>query len=194
MTERSSKNSIVGIIGIAIPIAAIYLYTATVWTQFGYDSYFGIPSNYIGYSIRENILFSYVMWLSIEYFMATIHWYGWALIFILGTLAYWSPTLRKIILWIFAAFLLVSLFNFVKLGDMIARNKTDFFTIASECNTLGTTTKYVIPELHDSDALLVPYTTDENHHNKLIGGFVVKNLSELNCRIVEDYQIGKLEH
>jgi hypothetical protein len=41
----------------SLPVLTIYFYTATVLTQLGFVSYFGVPSNFVEASIKQNILY-----------------------------------------------------------------------------------------------------------------------------------------
>ncbi len=191
--ESRPKSSIMEIILAIASIGAICLYVATIFIQFGYNSYFNIPSEFISFSIRENTLFFRIFTQGLLLFLASIRWYLWMLIGILVALSFWSPKIRKVVYLALIAFAAVFLWRTVSLGELVAKDQSAYFMLADDCTAMGTTTKYFIPNFYNEKALLVPYTKNQNSQNIMGSGFIVKDLSQLPCTVVYNYQFGKIE-
>lgn len=173
-------------------LGAIYLYAASILTAFGYNSYFDIPSGFISYSIRENTIFFYILFLSLKLFVSSVAWYIWVLLAVLIILSFFFKIIRIISYFLLILFLLIFLGSTIKLGENIAKDTKDFFVPATDCALVASTANYIIPNFYGGEAIFVPYSKNDDGQNKMLGGFVVKDLSEADCRIIYSNNIGKI--
>jgi hypothetical protein len=175
----------------SIPALAVYFYTATVLTEYGYASYFKIPTNFISTSLSDNIIYFFQLFTAVKYQIGFIKWWAWLiLVFVILFIAFlyyshylWKKTLTLTGVVIF--FLLLG--GFFHFGGKLAANNAEFWIPASDCPPIGSDSRYIIPGFNESVAVFVPI--DQN--NKIIGGFLVKNLTELPCKL-EYKNIGRI--
>ncbi len=172
----------------SIPAIAVYFYTATVLTNYGFISYFNIPSSFIDASLRDNIVFFYQLVTVYGSILSEMRWYvgaalGLAAGFIM-LLCWYGNVWKGIFTTIGTVLLLLYLTTFFKLGGIIAAAQTSFLVPSSDCS-VGSS--YIIPVINGNQAVLVPI--DQNH--KMTGGFLVKNTADLSC-IIEQKDIGKI--
>lgn len=157
----------------------LYFYAITILTQYGFNSYFGIPSHLMEASIRDNIIFSF----SVLKTIASIDW--WILVSIsIGILIilYILQYLKFTKTFIITIVLLASIFGFYYLGQFIAKTKETFTIIQSTCLDEKENITYVIPAFYQTNALITPIYTNTN---KLTGNFIIKDISEPNCEIFD---------
>jgi len=175
----------------SIPIALGYLYAITILTQYGYYSYFNIPTNFIDASIPNNVLFGYSLIKVIWELLAEMPWWkgtligaGIALAVVLSHHFFHD---RKLILaWIGTGFAILFLSTSYSLGTIIAKAKTNFLVLSPECSTVGPAARYIIPDLYEGKAILVPI---DPISRKLQNGIVLRDLSSLPCGI-ENQEVG----
>lgn len=154
---------------------AVYLYVITILTQYGFSSYFGIPSNFIEASITANTIYFYTLLQAIVALAFAIKWW-WLLIIpvvIILSIVFQKHHIKSGV----TLLLLVSVYGFVSFGHLWAANQTAFLTLPNGCADGNASQKYIIPEVYNGQAILVPIDAD----NKLVGGFLVKDVASLNC-------------
>jgi len=172
--------------------SGIYFYAITILTQYGYNSYFNIPINFIEPSIRDNIIFSFSLSkiaIGVFHNLSLLILIGliitslilWFLIFV-GFIHKKIVTLGTIAILIFLCF------GFYNLGDFIAKTNTEFNVFPKECSLSKDNITYVIPTFLQTTAVIVPMYTDTN---KLTGNFLTRDTSELGCEI-QKKDIGKI--
>jgi hypothetical protein len=190
--SKRPRSSISEIILAVVSIGAVCLYVTTIFIQFGYNSYFSIPSEFISFSIRENTLFFRLLVEAFLLFLASIKWW-WILVVSIIIGGYFYAKIRKLIGLAVIVFVGLFMWRTISLGELIAQNQSTFFVLADDCTAMGTSTTYFIPNFYDGKALLVPYTKEQSDTKKIGSGFIVRDLSELPCRVVYNYHFGKVE-
>lgn len=178
----------------SIPIAAIYLYALSILTQGGYDSYFNIPSAFISASIVNNTLFAYLLFKAVEVVIIKIGWW-WILIvpilIILGFLSHiYLNDHRAIFIWAGTITAIFLLSIAISLGEHLAKERTDFLVPSPECPPIGSDSAYIIPDIYEGKAIFVPIT-QEATSARLGTGFMIKEISELPCKLVSK-NVGKI--
>ena len=176
---------------LSIPILTAYVYTLTVVTFYGFNSYFNIPANYIEFSIKNPILFFFDFSKLILVVLSQISGLAWLGI-IIGILVILALFMfSKIARWIIilGAILLVAYlpFGFYNFGTFLATMSTNFYTASSNCIPGATGDRYIAPTLFDTKAIFVPI--DENNHLK--NGLLVREVSTLTCQL-EKNEIGRI--
>jgi hypothetical protein len=168
----------------------LYVYTATILTQYGFISYFGIPSNFIEPSIRDNIIFFFTLIKGmVDVFIATPFLYGTILllivVFVVFTILNKIP---KILVLIATGFLLIiSIFAFYNLGGLLAQT-AETFPVLSNCLPGKDNVTYIVPAFFQTTAIIIPVTTDTH---KIIGSFFLKEAPGSDCEI-QNKMIGKV--
>lgn len=174
---------------LSIPIISLYVIGATILFQYGYNSYFNIPYEYIGASTINYTLFSYSIFNLALAVVKAIAWWEWLLIivgFLVAAFFYvFSRFWRIVISLAFGALLVWLLVSCVQFGEFIARHQTNFLVLSASCPPVGESKSYVIPMISNNQAILVPI--DENR--KMQGSFLVKDVSQLGCNI-EHKEVG----
>jgi hypothetical protein len=175
----------------SIPAIALYFYTATVLMQYGYASYFNIPSNFISASLSDNIIYFFQLYAAAQYEVGFIRWWVWivlGLIAIFIALLYFSNALwRKIISFAGTVIFFFMLLGFYSFGKSIGSLDTTFWMPSTSCPPIGSDARYIIPLSLGTDGVFVPI----DQQNKMTGGFLVENLATLNCKLVQQ-PIGKI--
>lgn len=173
----------------SIPGATIYLYALTILTQYGFLSYFNIPTNFITFSPVDSTLLAYNLFKLGLAIITLIHWWWWALFAIIIVIVIFFDK-EDIIAWTITTLSVLFLYNAVNFGNFIAKNQTRFLTLPSNCPSVveNATTTYVIPATYDTKIALVPVDTITR---KMTGGFFVKDMSKLPCQL-EYKEIGKI--
>jgi len=177
----------------SIPIFTVYFYAANILMQYGYISYFGIPSSFIEASIKDNILYFFSLSQVIFIFIGQLKWWI-ALLMILPIIIifdicnnniFWKKFFNVLLIILFVS----SLWFSYKLGKKIAEINTNYLTLDSSCVGLNDDHTYIIPNIYLSKMILTPIDLN----NKMIGGFVVKESSYLNC-LINYKQLGPIKH
>ncbi len=169
-----------------IPSLAIYLYAITILTQFGFGSYFGIPSAFVEASITANTVYFYILAQAMVKLVIAIKWWWILIVFI----SYWILKVfdENQIKYVAMIFMLISIYFFVSFGNLLASTQTNFLTLPNGCLDGNSSQRYVVPVVYQGEGIIVPI--DEN--NKMSGGFIVKDLSELNCRLKHE-EVGSIK-
>lgn len=175
----------------SIPAIALYFYTATVLTEYGYASYFNIPSNYISASLSDNIIYFYQLLMAGQYAIGLVKWWLWivlALIAIFIALLYFSNDFwRNYITLVGTVIFFLILIWFYNLGKGLGGVNATFWMPSASCPPIGTDSRYIVPISLGSDGIFIPI----NASNTMTGGFLVKDLTTLNCKLVQQ-TIGKV--
>jgi hypothetical protein len=170
-----------------IPIITVYLYAVAILTQHGFNSYFNIPSNFIEFSIKENIVYFFQLFQLALAIVGVMKFWMWIVVLVgaivIAILCFFDYVYEIIFTSILIGGALVGSYYF---GNFLAINTSTFYVPLSDCQLIGQG-KYIIPVFYDSKAILV--SIDEN--NKLGNGFMVKEMSDLSCKI-ELKNIGKI--
>lgn len=169
----------------SIPVISAYLYGVTILTQYGYNSYFSIPSNLIEASITQNFVYFFQLFQVASAIAGAMKWWMW-LVIILGALVtlffYGSHFIwRKVISVIGLGLICFMLYGSYNFGLLLARSTSEFYVPVVDCPSLDQGTRYIIPNFYQDKAILV--SIDEN--NILAGDILVKNLSELGCSTIK---------
>jgi hypothetical protein len=174
-----------------------YFYATTILTQYSYNSYFGIPTSYIEFSIKDVVIF----------FFDLLNIAKTVIVNVAGNLSFWALA-GLIIVSIFIGFLLifdlipksvnpifiiiftaVSFFGFYNFGNNIAKLTTEFRVIPAECISSEKNITYIIPSFTGTTAIITPIYTDSK---KLTGSFLTKESSSLNCEITKE-TVGQIQ-
>ena len=172
-----------------IPVLSVYFYAITVLTQYGYNSYFGIPSNFIEASIKENIIYFFQLFQIASSVAGVMRWWMWIVVVLsIGVVLYLSNFKYKTVASVLGTLLLVvALWNSYNFGSLIAKNTTNFYILPQDCISIENGKSYIIPSFYDGKAILIPI----NYDKKMAGGFSIKSVSELPCEL-EQKEIGKV--
>lgn len=170
-----------------LPTISIYLYGVTILTQYGFYSYFGIPSKYIESSIKENIIFFFQMFRLAKDVAGFMKWWVWIMlvvaitvIFLLYNSEAWYRKILNVLGIMALLFLLYGTYNF---GVLLGKTNTVFYVLGPECVSVEKPESYVIPDLTQDKLILIPI--DENR--KILGGFLIKDTSDIPCKIEMKY-------
>lgn len=177
---------------LSIPVIGIYCYIVTVLFQYGYNSYFGIPTAFIESSIKDNVLYLFFMYNIITSVVGSFDWLLWVLfvftlLLIVGPIFFWKHY-PKVLLLVSAIIIVFVTLYISKFGAYVARLSETFAVPSPECN-LKPHDSYIVPVFYQGKAIIVPY---DQATNKMKGAFIISSLSDTNCRL-EYKNIGKLE-
>lgn len=166
--------------------SGLYFYAITILAQYGFNSYFGIPSNLIEPSLRDNIIFFFSIFRAIT----KTHWIViiiaiTIIISVIYALNKYLKLSKKVII-ILAVIL--SIFGSYNLGSYVAKTNTKFSIVSSMCIPEQAGVTYIVPAFYQTNALVTPIYTGTN---KLTGGFIVKDISEPGCELYRD-EVGKI--
>jgi len=168
----------------SIPLITVYLYTATVLSQYGYNSYFNLPANFVEASIQKNITHFFDLLGFAQSVAGSMRWWAWIVAIVTTVvivLAYFSSYTYKVLVQIAATiFLLFVLSGTYGYGWRTAMETTQFFVPSSNCQSIGPDEKYVVPSFFEGKAIFVPYDKDTH---KMYGNFIVKDVAELGCAL-----------
>jgi hypothetical protein len=167
----------------SFPAIALYFYIATILTNYGFISYYNIPSSFLQASLSANIIFFYEFLTSFLSLLGSFHWYVYVaagfFLPIIVALYYlifqYKRGWKKVFIAILTIIWLSYLGTFYTLGRLIAASQTNYI-VPSNCS-IGPAYAYVIPMIDGGQTILVPI--DQN--DKMTGGFLVKNTTELPC-------------
>lgn len=173
----------------SLPVITAYLYGITILTQYGYNSYFNIPTSFIESSITSNFVYFFQLFQLATAIGGVIQWWMWAIV-IIGLLTilffyFYHFVGKYVIISVGFVVLLIFLYQSYDFGMLLAKSNSEFYVPTGNCSSLDTNIRYVIPHTYGGDIILVPI--DES--NKMIGGILVKDFSELGC-VIEKKNIG----
>jgi hypothetical protein len=179
---------------ISIPVlTAVYLYALPTLANYGYNSYYHIPYDYIDVSLKENIILFFQLFQAAKTIAAGLNWWIWLtfIIIFLALIFYYSSSYigSKIItgLAVILAFLLLP--ASYKFGGFVAANTSVYWVLSSECHSFDNADSYIIPRIYNGTAVMVPIDADTK---KIKDAFITKNVSELGCTL-EHRDIGKFK-
>lgn len=160
----------------------VYFYAVPILFQYGYNSYFDIPINFIEPSIRDNVIFFFDLSRVVGMVADNLSFWIWV-VFVILTLIIWFLLAFQIIRGVLLVTILfaltgASLFGFYNFGSKIASVTTEFRVLPEGCLTFQENTTYIIPAFYGTTALIVPIHTDTN---KLTGSFIPRESSTLEC-------------
>lgn len=169
---------------VAIFGTGAYFYAGPILFQYGYNSYFGIPANFIEPSIRDNIVFFFDLSRIAGMVAGQLSFWIWVVLIAL-TLIVWfvlafqilHRTLLSIILAVLTGF---SLFGFYNFGSKIAGLSTEFRVLPEGCLPIEKNITYIVPAFYQTTALVVSIQTDAK---KLTGSFFPRESYDLKCDI-----------
>jgi hypothetical protein len=175
----------------SIPVLTAYVYTAAVLAQYGYLSYFEIPSTYVESSIQGNILYFFSLFQAAIGAIALMKWW-WALLAgliliiifdLYNSNRFWRKVLRISFIIIFFSSIWLS----YKLGHKSAELNTTFLVLENNCTTLDAKYTYIIPTTYRDKMIIMPIDSE----NKIFDSFMVKDGSDLDCFITKK-EIGQV--
>lgn len=176
----------------SIPGLAVFFYSATVLTQYGYNSYFGIPQQLIRASIADNIIYFFQLFKLATGIVGWMSWWMWiiaALLILIITLFWYLSNFPEIILTTITIILWsLSLLGFYNFGSLLAKSTTEFYVPSSNCSLIEQGFKYIVPVIYEDSAVFISI---DSNTKKIKDGFLVKKLTELNCGLEQKY-IGKI--
>ena len=178
---------------LSIPIVTAYIYTLTVVTYYGFNSYFNIPYTYIEFSIKDPI----VLFFDLSRLIAAIcgqitgwAWFGIVVTFlVLLVLFFFSRVTRWFIVAGFIALVVYLPFGFYRFGNFLASASTSFYTAPTTCIPGATEDLYIAPTLFEGSVVFVPIATSTH---QLKNGLLVRETSALTCQL-EKKEIGKIQ-
>jgi hypothetical protein len=177
---------------LSIPIIGLYLYGITTLTQYGYNSYFNIPSSFVETSLRANIIYFFQLFQAAEFIAGLFRWWMWAIVILIllifALLWFLDNIFSKITIFVTTLILLYFLANSFNFGRALAANSQTFLGFGTDCPTLAPNTIFIIPVIYDNQGVVVSINKDTK---KMIGGFQVKELSGLSCEL-ENISTGKI--
>lgn len=167
----------------SIPVLTIYFYAATILMQYGFISFFNIPSSYLEYSIKDNIIYFFELIKMIISVVSALKWLGISfllapslLIFYLcSTSSRWHNFFKWSAILISILFIIFS-YNF---GDFIATNSRNLLLVEKGCPSLNNDFRYIVPNIYNGRYILIPIDLE----NKISGDFIVKESADLNCLV-----------
>lgn len=172
-----------------IPVITAYIYGITILAIHGYNSYFNIPYSLMDISIVSNTVYLNMLVMTILSMIKSMSFLGWSIwIVIITVLAFSYHKVRYLFIGLFTLFLIIFLFKSVTLGEQIAKNSTNFFIPSQNCKSIDNTQKYIIPAFYNGEAILIPI----DNERKMVNGFLLKDISDLNCKIEMGYNIGPI--
>lgn len=162
----------------------VYFYAAPILFQYGYNSYFEIPINFIEPSIRDNIIFFFDLSRIATMVADNLSFWIWVALVIV-TLVVWFLLAFQIVRGVLLVMILfgltgASLFGFYNFGSKIASATTEFRVLPEGCIASGENITHIIPSFYGTTALIVPIYTDSY---KLTGSFMARESSSLDCDI-----------
>lgn len=78
---------------------------------------------------------------------------------------------------------------FYRLGEEIAKTKTEFPVFINECFPKKDNIIYITPAFYQTSAIVIPVSNDDSH--KIIGSFFLKEPTGPDCEI-QNKEIGKV--
>lgn len=179
---------------ISASLIAVFIYALTILTEFGFLSYFGVPSHLVEASIVTNTVYLRQIGEGIVLAIKQSP-FGFVGLLILFGLVYWLFTfkfnakemrgIRNSLLIMLALFTLYTAHSF---GFKLAESTTGFTTLYDCSEISSSTTKYIVPAIRGNSVVAVPI----NNENKMIGGFYLKDMSAINCKL-EWKELGKIK-
>ena len=88
---------------------------------------------------------------------------------------------KVIFAWIGTGLAIILLVGSFGLGSFIAQQKKSFLVLPSACHAGDGGVVYVIPDIYEGKAILVPI--DLKNNNKLGNGFMLIDISALSCKL-----------
>lgn len=176
----------------SIPLISVYLYAVTILTQYGFNSYFNIPPNFIEASIQGNTVYFYQLFQLALAVIGLMKFWMWAVLaigFLMIVLLHIFELRYEIFLYPILILVIGGvLFGSYNFGNFIAASTESFYVLSSDCPSAGRDGNYIIPIFYEGKAILVPI---DGTTKKLQNGFIVKEMSELACKI-ELKEIGRI--
>ncbi len=178
----------------SIPIISVYLYGLTILTQYGYNSYFNIPSSFLDASISYNFVYFFQIFQLVKAIFGAITWWLWillllgliAILFVLASHWIWQRiSYYGFILGLFA--ILVGSFNF---GGLLASHTEDFYILSTGCVTGSSEPDgliHIVPTFYREFAIVTPITNEK----KLTDSFYLHPASDNSC-ILKREAIGRV--
>ncbi|MEI6042508.1 MAG: hypothetical protein WCQ00_03000 [bacterium] len=164
----------------SIPVIAIYLYVVTILTQSGFYSYFGIPSNFVEASVVSNTVY---FWVILKVLVTLATSWGWWWLLIISAIIIIVKIFGRYTLSAIAVIMAILAYNSFDFGISQASSMQSFYMISTGCQGLDQGQRYIIPVMHEDIGVLIPIDIN----NKIDDGFIVKNLSGLDCKIQYKY-------
>ncbi len=174
----------------SIPGIAIYVYVINILAQYGWNMYYKLPASFIDASIASNTTFLHLIISSI-FELIKINLVG-DLIFIIIVLLiiYASDKFngKKSLIFLVTLMAFFIGWEFYDFGFNLAKVNGTFFVAESGCLPEASSTRYVAPIIYNNNAVFIPINND----NKMEGGFLVKDLSQMSC-VIKMTEIGQLK-
>ena len=176
----------------SLPILSVYFYAVTILTQYGYNSYFNIPSSFIGASIGDNVVYFFHLFQVAAVVAGLMSWWMWIVAIsaiAIITVIYFFDSWYNIFLDLIAVLIMgMFLWGSYGFGGLLASSVTNFRVLSSDCPQIGSDNFYIIPVISETKAVLIPIDVETK---KMKGGFMVRDLSGLTCKIVSQ-EVGKI--
>jgi len=164
-----------------IPLSAAYLYFITILLELGFFDYFGVPPAFLDASLVSNVLL-------VHFFLGSITFLSLLGLVIISISTFLQKTfnsfssswvsLNRIIFWILISLAAILAYSSINIGELIARNTTKFYVPESGCVSQQPVGEWLIIGSSNGAAILIDAEGHKQH-----GGFIVKNLAEMHCKI-----------
>lgn len=169
-----------------------YFYIATILTQYGYTSYFGIPYNFIEFSIKNNVIFFFDLLTIIKNVASNLSAWSWIILGIFSLIIIFLRIIEvlkgSVLTFLIILLAFFSFFGFYNFGKNVAKITTEFKVIPVSCISEEKNITYIIPSFYQTTAVITPIYTDTN---TLTGSFLTKESSDLGCEIISK-KTGKI--
>lgn len=171
-----------------ITLIGIYIYVITILTQYGWNTYYNIPSNFIDASITANTTYLYVLITAIiNEFGAHPYLYS-GILFVIVLIIIITNYYKKFGYFLITVLALALAYGFFNFGLNLGKINEHFSVIDQPCLPQATSTRYISPTTYQDKIILIPIDQD----NKMKGGFLVKDLSQISC-LTKDAYIGQVK-
>lgn len=168
------------ILTILIPI---YAFLTSILLQYGYVSYYGIPTDYISVISRDSLLLVYSILTAVWSNLLGAHLYVWVTIVLALLLLYFLYKvvyLKKIVYLIISVPFILFLLKAQGFGSTMAELNTTFKIASTKCAP-GNLVNYISPLTNNGEIIFVLV-----EENKIVKGSVItKRISDLPCGIEE---------
>lgn len=163
----------------SLPGLTVYLYAMSVWTQYGFYSYFGVPYNLIDVSFVSNVVY-YFQLLQLDGLLLKELW-GFVIVAVLLVLALiWGLGRHaKVFVTLCTLALLVMLWYSSSFGTWLAKSTPEFYIVPQSCvDSTNTSTTNIVVGFDGTDIIVVPVSTSTH---EILGGFAVRDAAQLPC-------------
>lgn len=178
MFERAIRSAFVAL---GVPT---YLYAISILTQYGYVSYFKLPSNLVAATLKDNVIYFYELFRLAQSVAGFFRWWMWLILVVVTLIAVlfyifnqvWQHTVNIVAFILIVGFLLGS-YSF---GQTIAAHKASFKVVDESCQNKKWS-NLVIAATNDSVTAFIPI----DDFGIIKSGYLIENTTDIGCLITE---------